>query len=258
MAKRGCQLVLLAWLVTGALWAADDAFVGKWKLNPSKSTLTDQMKVESAGGNKYVLDFGGQPETIVADGTDQPGNYGTTFAINVEAPDLWKGVRKKDGRVLLTGVWTLSKDGNTLHDDFTSYRPDGSQSHLLYTYKRVGGGSGFVGTWESSTEQVNSTYEMEISPFEGDGLSFAGSGGGIKKNLHLDGKDYANVGPDAPAGYTSSARRADAGTLEITDKIEGKILYTQQMRLSDDHKTLTVTVQRASGGKPNVQVFERE
>lgn len=258
MAKRGCQLVLLACLFTGSLWAADDAFVGKWKLNPSKSTLTDQMKVDRAGGNKYVLDFGGNPETIVADGTDHPANYGTTFAITIVAPDNWKGVRKKDGRVLLTGIWKLSKDGSTLTDDFTSYRSDGSQSHLLYTYKRVGEGSGFVGTWESTTEQVNSTYEMEIRPFEGDGLTFVSPGGGITKNLHFDGKDYANAGTDAPAGYTSSARRMNDTSLEMTDKIEGRVLYTQQMRLSDDHKTLTVTVQRASGGKPNVQVFERE
>lgn len=32
------------------------------------------MKVEAAGANKYAFDVGGgTPETIVADGTDQPG-----------------------------------------------------------------------------------------------------------------------------------------------------------------------------------------
>ena len=258
MGKRALQLLLLALLITGSLWAADDAFVGKWKLNPSKSTLTDQMKVGSAGGNKYVLDFGGAPETIVADGTDQPANFGTTFAITIVAPDHWEGVRKKDGHALVKGIWKLSKDGNTLMDDFTSYRSDGSQSHLLYTYKRVGGGSGFVGTWESTTEQVNSTYEMEIRAFEGDGLTFISPGGGITRNLHLDGKDYTNVGPDAPTGYTSAARLVNESTLEMTDKIENKVFYTQEMMLSADHKVLTVTVRRASGGKPKVQVFDRE
>jgi hypothetical protein len=200
MAKRACQLMFLMCVSARSLWSADLGFAGKWKLNPSESTLTDQKKVESAGGNTYVLDFGGQPETIVADGADHPGNYGTTFAITIVAPDHWKGVRKKEGRVLLRGIWTLSQDGNPLHDDFTSYRSDGSQSHLPYAYKRVGGGFGFVGTWESTCEKVNSTYEMEIRPFEGDGLSFVSPGGGITKNLHFDGKEYTNVGPDAPAG----------------------------------------------------------
>ena len=45
-------------LATGTLWAANDPFVDKWKLNPSKSKLTDRMKVEAAGPNKYALDFG--------------------------------------------------------------------------------------------------------------------------------------------------------------------------------------------------------
>jgi hypothetical protein len=257
MAKRASRLALLGFVLSTTLWAADDGLVGKWKLNPSKSTLTDQMKVESAGGNKYVLDFGGgSPETIAADGTDQPGNYGTTFAITVAAPDKWKGVRKKDGRVLLTGIWTLSKDGNSLTDDFTSYRPDGSQFHLLYVYKRVGAGQGFVGMWESASEQVNSAYEMEIGTFEGDGLSFVTPG--VQKHLHFDGKDYANEAPDAPPGYTSSGRHADDGSLELTDKINGKVIYTQQIMLSSDRKTLTVTVHRAGGDKPNVQVFDRE
>jgi len=61
MIKRTIQLLLLAGLLTGALWAADNPFVGDWKLNPSKSRLTDEMKVDSLGGNKYSFDFGGSP-----------------------------------------------------------------------------------------------------------------------------------------------------------------------------------------------------
>ena len=59
MAKGAFQLLLVACLAAGTLWAANDPFVGKWKLNPSKSKLTDQMKVEAIGANKYALDFGG-------------------------------------------------------------------------------------------------------------------------------------------------------------------------------------------------------
>ena len=56
--KRTLQLSLAAWLTTGALWAASDPFVGKWKLDPSQSKETDQMKIEVAGPNRYVFDFG--------------------------------------------------------------------------------------------------------------------------------------------------------------------------------------------------------
>ncbi len=122
ISRRSFLLLLTACAVTGAVWAAQDAFVGEWKLNPSRSKLTDQMKVESLGGNKYAFDFGGGAERIVADGTDQRGIYGTMLSVTVEGSDTWKVVRKKDGRMLLTATWKLSQDGNTLRDN-VSVRP---------------------------------------------------------------------------------------------------------------------------------------
>src|SRR5579859_1725399 len=122
MLKHSSRLVLVGGLMAAALWAANDPFVGEWKLNASKSKLTDVMKVASVGGNKYAFDFGGgNPETIVVDGTDQPGVDGTTLSVTAEGPDSWKVVRKKDGRILITGIWELSKDGETLRDDFTFF-----------------------------------------------------------------------------------------------------------------------------------------
>ncbi len=52
MLKRIVLYVLAAWFVTGTLWAANDPFVGDWKLNPSRSKLTDVMKVKKSGANK--------------------------------------------------------------------------------------------------------------------------------------------------------------------------------------------------------------
>ena len=81
-------------LAIGTLWAANDPFVGKWKVNPSKSKLTDEMKVEVVGENKYAFTFGpGAVDTIVADGTDQPATQGTTLSVTVEGPNNWKVVR---------------------------------------------------------------------------------------------------------------------------------------------------------------------
>src|SRR5229473_5971946 len=95
------QLMLIACEVMAASFAANDPFVGKWKANPSKSKLTDTMKVEAVGANKYAITFApGAVDTIVADGSDQPALRGTTFSITVEGPNNWKVVRKKEGRTL--------------------------------------------------------------------------------------------------------------------------------------------------------------
>ncbi len=258
MSKRIFQLLLVACLVAGSLGAANDPFAGKWKLNPSKSKLTDQMKVESVGANKYAFDFGGGTETIVADGTDQPGNFGSTLSVTIEGPRQWKGVRKKDGRLLISAIWNLSEDGNTLRDDFTGYQPNGSTFRLDYVYKRTAGSSGFAGTWESVSEKVDSVFELQIKAYDGDGLSFVNPAEGSTKNVKFDGKDDPNLGPNVAPGSVSSGRRVNERSLEITDKIQAKVTNTQHVDLSSDLKTLTMTVRPVSQSKPNILVFDRE
>jgi len=241
-------------------WTATrvDPFVGKWKLNPFKSKLTDRMKVESLGANRYALDFGGGVETVVADGTDQSGNSGTTVSITVEGPDTWKVVRKKGGRTLLTGIWKLSRDGKTLSDTFRANQPDGSTLSLDYVYERTSAGSGFAGTWESTSEKVNSVFEFQIQPYQGDGLSFITPAEHETQNMRFDGKDYPDAGPDVSPGSASSGRRVNERTLEMTDTIKGKVMDTRQIKLSTDLKTLTMTVHPVGQSKPNMLVFDRE
>src|ERR1700722_18571323 len=120
MLRRTFWSLLIACLVTGTVWAANDPFVGKWKVNSSKSKLNDEMKVEVAGANRYTITFApGLVDTVVADGSDQPGLRGTTLSVTVKGPNRWEVIRKLKGRTLLTGYWTLSEDGKALHDAYT-------------------------------------------------------------------------------------------------------------------------------------------
>ena len=258
--RKQYSSLLVACLVSGALWAGDDPFTGKWKENPSKSTLTDEMKVESAGTNRYTVTFTpGFAETIVADRTDQPGLRGTTLSITVEGAGSWKVIRKKQGRTLLTGVWTLSGDGKTLTDAFTGYQPDGSTLNLHYVYERTAGSSGFIGTWDSVHEEVDSVIELQIQPWAGDGLSFINPAAQLTKNIRFDGNDYPNVGPNVDSGAVSSGRRVDERSLEITNKFRGVVTNTQRIEISPDLRTLTMTVRLAGQTRPkNILVFERE
>ena len=103
MKSTAISLATIAVLCVGAAplsRAADQPFIGKWKLNLSKSKLSDQMTIAPAGANRYTLTFAGigDTETLVADGTDQPGILGSTISVTVEAPGNWKIVRKQGGR----------------------------------------------------------------------------------------------------------------------------------------------------------------
>jgi hypothetical protein len=259
MLTRGFQLLLVTFLVPGTLWAASDPLVGKWKLDPTKSKVSDLMRVAAAGPNKYELIFNsGGIETVTADGTDQPGSFGTTVSITIAAPDNWKVVRKQDGHTLLTGDWRLSQDGKKLTDHFTSNRPDGTSSSVDYVYLRSAGDSGFPGSWESQSDAMHGSFELEIKPWEGDGLSINDPAEGFTKNLKLDGKDYPPQGKYASPGAMSSGKRVNDRTLELTDKIDGRVTDTQQIEVSPDLKMLTLTMHIAGQSKPNILVFGRE
>ena len=243
--------------------AADESFIGKWKLNLSKSKLADQMTIAPAGANKYTLTFagGGETETLVADGTDQPGIGGSTISITVEAPGNWKIVRKRGGSIVLTASWKLSDDGKTLTDTFTSYQPDGSTSRIDLAYKRAevsAGSSGILGTWETTEEKLDSAFEIEIRSYDGDGLSFINPGGQPPKNVKFDGKDYPPAGASPAAGSTTSTRRLGDHSIELTKKLKGKIAETREITVSPDLKTLTMTVHLMDQRLPNIFIFDRE
>jgi len=254
MFKRSIQLLLVASLATGALWAANDPFVGEWKLDISRSKIFDRMKVESIGDNRYAVDLGdGRPITVTVDGRDQPGNDGIITSVLAEQPDSWKIVNKKDGLVVVRASWKLSQDGMTLTDNFASFGPDGSPTvSLRYVYKRTDGtsSSGFVGTWESTSQTMDSVFLLKIQPYEGDGLSIIIPAQNQTENVKFDGKDYPKV---------ASGRRVNEHTLEIENKANGKITGTQQLEVSSDRKTLTLTVYTAGRNEPNnILVFERQ
>lgn len=248
--KRTLGGLLAAGLTIGAACAAESPFIGTWKLDPSKSRLPDEMKVESKGGNTYAFDFGAGAETIVVDGSDQAGYGGTLLSVKAEAPDTWIVVRKKDGRQQLRATWKLSKDGRTLTDYFR-----GATLSMDYVYQRTGAGAGFAGDWRSIKETMNTPLVMQVTAFQSDGLSFITPSQHVTRNVKLDGKDYPNAAPNS--GASSSARRVDERSLVITDKAAGTVSDTRELRLSADLKTLTVTVHIPGRVQPNVMVFAR-
>jgi hypothetical protein len=263
MLRRTIQLLCFACLIVTTTRAADEPFIGKWKLNLSKSRLADQMTIAPAGANRYRLTFAGvgETETLVADGTDQPGIQGSTISITVEAPGNWKIVRKSGGRTVLTAMWKLSDDGKTLTDTFTGNQPDGSTSRIDLAYKRAEGSArsfGIPGTWETTEEKPEAAYEIEIRPYEGDGLSFINPGGAPATNVKFDGNDYPPAGASPAAGSATSARRLGDHSIESTKKLKGRIMGTREITVSPDLKTLTITMHLIDQRLPTILVFDRE
>lgn len=246
MTRRGVRLLFIVSLVTTASWSASDPFVGEWKLNPSKSTLSDRMSVENVGGNRYAFNFGGGPETIVVDGTAQPSELypGDSLSVAIVG-DGWKVTRKRNGRTFISATWGLSKDGSALTDHFTSLNADGSRYTLTYVYKRKAGGSGFAGTWVGRSEAaVNYILVIQLRPFENDGLAIIDTASQLTGNMNF---------------AAAAVRRVDAHALELMrKKSDGELADFLHLALSPDLETLTMTPHSATADEPRVFVFDRQ
>ena len=250
MLRRICYSVMLAGLMASTLRAADDPFVGKWKLNQAKSKIVgEQMKIKDLGGSKYSITFGDTTDTIVADGTDQPVHFGKTTSIQPEGSNNWKMVIKQDGKVISSMTHTLSADGKTQTIKGTDMKPDGSTSDYSVDLKRVGSGSGWAGTWESTDVKITSPSEWEISSYESDGLTFNTHAYQDTLSMKFDGKDYEEKGPTVAPGSTSSGKRVNAHTLDVTDKVKGEVMDHTKYEVSPDGKTLTLTIHET--GQPH-------
>ena len=258
MLKRILEILTVICLATSIACSAQSPFIGQWRFDSSRSGTPDEMKVQSQGGNKYSFDFGGGAETIIADGTFQSGHEGTLLSAKQEAPDAWIVERKKDGRLMLRATWKLSSDGNMLTDYYREFGSDGSTLSLDYVYQRIGEGSGFAGDWQSIKETRNTPLLMEVKAYESDGLSFITPSQQRTQNVRFDDKDYSADGSIAGQGAALSGRRVDEQNLLITHKYKEKVTGTENVGLSSDRKTLTITLHYIGRDKPDVMVYQRQ
>ncbi len=105
----------------------------------------------------------------------------------------------------------------------------------------------FVGTWKLNQEKSQMAGDiMKFGPAAGDAIEL--SGGGITYSFRVDGKPYA-----LPSGHVAIWREtsADSWTTEYRN-IDGKLLSSDNWKLSSDGKNLTVTT---SGVKANGDLY---
>ena len=258
MLKRICSSLALVCLLTGTLCAADDAFCGKWKLNMEKSQFTgDQIKIKDLGGNKYEWTVGNRSDKITYDGTDQPVHFGRTISMAPEGTNNWKMVIKKDGRVLSSMTHTISDDGKTQTIKGTESKPDGTTSEFTAVWKRLGSGSGWGGTWEEADVKFTSPDEWDIEAYDGNGLTFNTPAYQDTLSMKFDGKDYEEKGPEVAPGSMSSGKRVDAHTLDVTNKVKGEVMDHTKFEISQDGKTLTLTVNETGQPKALTIVYDK-
>ncbi len=258
MQLRILALIASLCLISATAFSADDSFVGKWKLNPTKSQFAGlTYKVAEAGPDKYTFTFGDDSETMTL-GKEHLTKYGNTWLITKNGPNSWKWTQKRKGKITSDAIWSVSKDGATSTYVSTEMRPDGSTSHDETRLKRTAGTSGLAGTWVSTTIKIGSPNSIEMAKWQADGYSMMNPTYQGRTDFKLDGKDYTPKGPRVAKGTTVSAKAIDSHNMELTYKLNGKTIETDHWKLSANGKMLTDTIHFSGESKPEVDVYDRE
>ena len=238
---------------------ADDPFIGKWKLDPAKSKLTGQtIEIQAVEGNSYSFKEDEHTDIILADGLDHATHFGDTMAIIQKKPDLWAIAWKREGRAVLETVWKVSRDGKTLTYTATGTRPNGQRFSNQMVAKRRGTGSGLSGTWETTGVKLSSPREIYIEAYGTGGHVIVFPGRKQTVRMNFDGKEYPDEGPTTVDGSTSAGLRIDERTIEITERIKGRVIEVGKATISADGKTQTIVVTEPADPTPVVLVYERE
>jgi hypothetical protein len=254
-------LLLAGILACTSSFAATDPFVGTWIYNAQKSPKpTIRYTVKDLGGDRYSLTGStGVTVEIKADGLPLKTPTGTIVSFKRLNDHDWKMVRN-DGQNMVR-TFTVSPDDKTLtlHDVFTSDAGDNYQTTVKYA--RLTPGLNIFGEWQSVSFEEKTTGEklkLIIMPFGSAGLSFSVPSEKHLSEIKFDGKPYADSGAGDAKGNSSSGKRINGHVLQIESQVNGKPEESEELKESDDGRTLTIVSRPANSPVAFTMVWDRQ
>jgi hypothetical protein len=215
------SLLLLA---AGAALAAENPWVGTWKLDPAKSHLAGDTFTYSKGPGALLhysdgvvaYDFG-------TDGKEYKSAYDRTATWTQTGPNSWESVSKHHGKVLDKVQRKLSADGKTLTIHYTGNRPDGTPFDDQDIYTRISAGDGLLGTWKSVKVGASGGPQTFIisSPAPGV-LHYEIPDLQAHAEGAADGTDHPLLGGNTPEGMTVSFKFVTPTQIKYVLKVKGK------------------------------------
>lgn len=254
--------LLLASLLTGtSLFAATDPFVGTWVYNDQKSPKpTIKYAIKDLGGDRYSLTGStGVTVEIKADGVSIKTPVGATVSFRKLDDHDWEMVRDDGQKMVRT--YNISADDKTLtlHDVFSGNPEDSYETTTKYA--RLGPGSSIFGEWQSvSMEEktVGEALKLVITSFETDGLSFSVPAYKHLSEMKFDGKLYVDSGTGDTPDHSSSGKRINDHVLKIDNQASGKPESSDELKVSDDGKTLTIVSKPANSPAVFTMVWDKQ
>jgi hypothetical protein len=253
---RIAKLVMLVTLASSALFA-QSPFDGTWALNQEKSKMLGQtMTIEDAGNGAIKFVNPNFSTTVKTDGTKAQTPAGGLMAFEKRDDGNYHQTTWIKDQELSQAEWKLSDGGKALTIEEHGTRPNGEQFNNTTTYTRMSGTNGLPGSWKTTALKMSAptTFMMKIT-----GDDFEWQIPQIKGTLKgkTDGKDTHPTGPTVPESLTLAVTKEGPRTLAVTQKLQGKTVFTATYNVSGDGKTMTVNGKNAKG-EPIRQVWQKQ
>lgn len=254
-------LLLASILTSTSMFAATDPFVGTWVYNAQKSPKpTIRYAIRDLGGERYSLTGStGVTVEIKADGVSIQSPTGATVSFKRLDDHDWEMVRNDGQKMVRT--YNISPDDKTLtlRDVFT----DNSEANYetITKYARISSGHSIFGEWQSVSMEERTfgkSLKLIIAPFETDGLSFSGPAEKHLSELKFDGKVYSDSGAGDTKGHSSTGKRVNDHVLEIDSQVNGKPEDSEELKVSDDGKTLTIVSRVPNSSAVFTEVWDKQ
>lgn len=256
--RNWCMAAAFMLAAAGTALAADNPWVGKWKLDPAQSKLTGDTVRFGSMGEEMTYTAEGHTTKFKMDGNPVKTWSGAEISWKKTGDNTYESHATRNGVDLGTDTWTLSPDGKSLTVESKGTRPDGSSFDDKSDYKRVSGTKGLDGSWRSTKTSINEDQTYDISEKGPDELSWDIPAIKGVLDVKLDGKDYAPVGPTVPKGLTVALTKVGPRTLKMVEKMNGEVTYHSTMTVSADGKKMTEMGTPAKTNESFTSVFVKQ
>lgn len=245
MIKRSLIVVVL---LLPLVAYAQSGFDGTWKVDLGKAKFPTKPDTWTLQNGTYQCSTCVPPITVKADGTDQKvtghPRYDTVAVREIDKNTV-EMTFKKSGKTVSSEKDAASADGNTLLADFVDHpesggKPVTGKATLTRVSKGPAGSHAISGSWRTAKVAEMSENGLVLTfKSSADGLTMTAPTG-ESYDAKFDGKDYPYKGN---ANITSvSLKKVNPGTIEETDKRDGKIISVATMTLQQGGKSMNVSV----------------
>jgi hypothetical protein len=226
-----CSLMCLA---AATSVAQGNPWNGSWKTDAASVKYEGPTFTVAMDPGGYSVTRGSEVTKIVCDG--KPQKQDDTMVSCVKSAAGFSLTVTRGGKQIRKTAVSVSADGKTRTSKSENTPANGAPFSSTAIATRVSGGPGLAGVWKETKNTSSDDKGLLTIAVKGDSVDFKETDTPKPITCKLDGSETKIDG-----GATMAVKLADAHTLKVTYRGDGKVRRENTFALSADGKTITET-----------------